>query len=310
MNDKRLGTIIKFIRSKKGLTQEEACSGICDRRTYIRWEKNEIEPSLYNMSKLSYRFNCDLQAYYKLLICDKSHRAWVYKEKLEYYFKQKDWKNLLNLLYEMQSFTEFQDGENKQTLLYYKALYYVEYESDYNQSLQICLEGLKSEDPGFLIDGDYSLITSNVGLSLLNCLACIHNKIEKSDIANKIFLDLINRIDHKIIKEISYYQSIEYEKKLYQTAIYNLSNNLKRAHKYSEALNYINKGIDFSLQNNFLYCLSDLLELKFKLLYLQVDYVESKKAYNLCIHLHLLQNDLIKYNSLVSSLNDEFPNIK
>lgn len=310
MEDKILGDIIKHIRTKNGLSQEEACSGICDRRTYIRWEKNEVEPSVYNLNKLSYRFNCDLQAYYKMLICDKSPRAWLYKEKAEYYLTQKKWTKLITLLEEMEYFQEFREGENKQTILYYKSLYYTQYKKDYTQSIRICLEGLYVENKEYSIDKENSKIYSNVGLSLLNCLACNHNKIGKSDLANKIFINIINRIDNKIIKEMSYYQSIDFEKKLYQTTIYNLSLNLKRKQDYNKALNYITKGIDFSLQHNFLYCLADLFELKFKILYLQENYIEAKKAFNFCINLYLLNNNIKKYDDCISSLNNEFTKIK
>ena len=88
--------------------------------------------------------------------------------------------------------------------------------------IKLCLEGLYEENSDYNIDKGTSKIYSNVGLSLLNCLACNNNKIGKSNIANAIFKELINRIDNKIISELSYYQSIDFEKKLYITAIYNL----------------------------------------------------------------------------------------
>lgn len=310
MIQKKLGDIIKTIRLKKGLSQKEACKGICDRRTYIRWEKNEIEPSIYNINKLSNRFNYDFQAYYKMFICDLSEHAWLYKERAETYLVQKDWTNHYALLKEIDSFHEFQNGENKQTILYYKAIYFSKYKMDFNQSIKLCLEGLKEEDANYSITCQSLSIFSNVGLSLLNCLACNYNKIEKKQLANNIFRNLIEIIDNKIFKDLHYYQSIDFEKKLYQITTYNLSVNLKREKQYIDSLYYINKGIQFSLKHNYLFDLADLFQIKFKLLYLLDNYIEAKTAFNLCINLYLLQNNMKEYNYFTSIIDTEYPKLK
>ncbi len=72
MNFNNLGELLKALRQEKGWSQEEACEGICSKKTYSRWETNENVPTLFYFQALSNHFNCDLQAFYKILCCDGS----------------------------------------------------------------------------------------------------------------------------------------------------------------------------------------------------------------------------------------------
>ena len=86
--------------------------------------------------------------------------------------------------------------------------------------------------------------------------------------------------------------------------------NLKREKQYIDSLYYINKGIQFSLKHNYLFDLADLFQIKFKLLYLLDDYIEAKTAFNLCVNLYLLQNNMKDYNYFTSIIDTEYPKLK
>ncbi len=309
MNYKNFGELLKALRLEKGWSQQEACKDICDRRTYIRWEKNISEPSIFYFNLLSKRFNYDLQAYYKLFICDKSFMAWEYIEKANQYINNNDWVLLYECIEEMQRLSDFTFGENKMTLLYYLALYYNKHIKDYNISINYCIKGLKEEDIRITLDNPIGQIYSNIGLCLLNCLSSNFKKIDKHQQATNIYLSIINNIDNKIIPNLTYYQSSEFEKKLYQTIIHNLCLNYKNHNNISLALEYINKGINFSKQHNYLAKLPDLLELKFKLLYIRGDYKNAKQAYDLCSNLYLFQDRFDEYSYCKRILHSDYPEL-
>jgi|GEM_PF-6934167 len=97
MEQKSFSELLKSLRLKNKWSQEEACEGVCDRRTYIRWEKGISEPSDYYLHLLSYRFNYDLQAYYKVFICNKSLSDLAYKQESYKHVENQDWPSLKNL---------------------------------------------------------------------------------------------------------------------------------------------------------------------------------------------------------------------
>ncbi len=310
MNYNNFGELLKSLRIKRGWSQEEACKDVCDRRTYIRWEKNESEPSLYYFHRLSEHFNCDLQAYYKLFICDETLLARKYKDKAEGYIINNEWQLLYVYMGEMKKLKDFSIGENKMTLLYYEALYYFEYVKEYNVSIDYCINGLKEEDDTLSIENLDGKIYSNIGLCLLNCLSCNLNKLNDPQKATTIYLKIIDSIDNKLIPGLTYYQSTEFEKKLYQTIIHNLCQNYEQDNDISSSLKYVNKGIDFSLKHDYLNKLADLFELKFKLLYELNNYEESKKAYDSCINLYLMQNRMDEYLYSKNLIHTKYPKLK
>lgn len=309
MDYKNFGELLKSIRKEKGWSQEEACKGVCDRRTYIRWEKGVSEPTDYYLHLLSFHFNYDLQAYYKVFICNESMRAYTAKKKAENLIERADWKQLSIYIKELKTYPEFQTGENKENLIYYNILYYYEFEKDYSTAIKYCVDGLRIENNAITLENPTDKIYSNIGICILNCLAICLNKISKIYQSNQIYMGIMKNIEHKIIPEITYYQSTEFEKKIYQVAAYNLGLNYKRINDIELALLYINKGIDFSIKHHYLNFLADLLRIKFKLLYAKKHYKESKLVFNECINLYLLQNKFDEYNNCKEALENEYPNI-
>ncbi|BCN28830.1 helix-turn-helix domain-containing protein [Anaeromicropila herbilytica] len=304
-----LGELLKSLRESKNLSQEDTCKGICDRRTYIRWEKNEVEPSNHNLHLLSNRLNYDIQAYYKFLIRNTSPNVWDLKQNAESCIDNEDWAKLLHYIHEMEQTSHFKTSENAALLCYYKALYNNCYLHNYTISLDYCVQGLQYENPSFSINTFEIIFYSNTDLCLLNCLACNLNKLNRPQEANHIFSQMIQSIDKKLIPEITYYQSTEFETKIYQIAIYNLTLNYQRCNDHKTALHYIEKGIQFLLSSNSLYNLANLLKLKFKTLYALENYKESSDAYKLCLGLYQLENKEAIIEECKSSINSDYPKL-
>lgn len=309
MEFNNLGELLKSLRLEKGWSQEEACKDICDRRTYLRWEKNICEPSIYYFNLLSNRFNYDLNAYYKIFICDKSLTAWRHKEAANQYVNSNNWAELYVFINNIKNLPDFSLGENKMTVQYYHALYHNKFTNNYELSSKYCIEGLKEEDINITLAKPIGKIYSNIGLCLLNCLSSNYKKTKKYNLATEIYLTIINNIESKLIPNITYYQSFNFEKKLYQTIINNLCLYYMQSDNILLALNYVNKGISFSNQYHYLDKLPDLLEIKFKLLYLQNEYKLAKEIYRLCVGLYQLQNRIDEYLYCEKLLYNQYPEL-
>ncbi len=310
MFHENFGEFLKSLRIEKGWTQDEICYDICDRRNYIRWEKNLSVPSFYHLNLLSNRLNYDLISFYKFYTCNQSVTVYELIRKAENCIYSKEWTGLYELIQKMLSLKDFESGENKENLCYYEASYYYAYKEDYSMSISKCIEGLKEESFSEQFETSYNNINTNIGLCLLNCLACNYDITDNADKASKIFHNIINSIDNKIIPEITFYQSTEFEKKLYQIVTHNLSLNYKRNNNYTKALEYAEKGIAFSLSHDFLHQLADLLEIKFKVLYDLGEYNQSAQTYQLCINTYLLQNRQEEYHKCIETVNTEFIKLK
>lgn len=309
MNYNNFGELLKAMRIERKWSLDEACSGVCNRRTYIRWENNESDPTSYYLHMLSNHFNCDLQAFYKLFICNETARAWTYKEKAEKLLQAADWVALYNCILEMEQISEFSSGENKQSICYYYSLYYYIYKKDYQQSIDYCINRLNIEDSSITFEFPIGKIYSNVGLCLLNCLAI--NFEHKGDI-NKcilVFKSILDIIDEKIIPDMTFYQSSDFEKKLYQAMCYNISLRYFQEDKLEEALKYAEKGINFSCKYHYMFHLTQILKLKFKILYKQKNYQEARSIYDSYYNLHLLETDQTTNIDEIELLHQDYSEI-
>lgn len=309
MEQKNFSDLLKNLRLQKNWSQEEACEGVCDRRTYIRWEKGISEPSDYYLHLLSYRFNYDLQAYYKVFICNKSMSVFTHKQEAYRYISGSNWKSLKEFTDKIQVLPEFQTGEALQNIIYFKALYALKFEENYSLSINYCLEGLQIENNLVTLNNPTEKIFSNVGICTLNCLASTLTMLDKKEEAIKIYIGIMANIEDKIIPNISHYQSVEFEKNIYQVTAYNIGYSYQFSKEFRLALHYVNRGIDFSIQHHYLNKLAKLLELKFKILYQIEEYEEAKQTFSQCMSLNLLQNKTKQYKHGLEDLYSIYPKI-
>ncbi len=304
-----LGELLLALRKDRKLSQKDVYQNICDPRIYIRWEKNLCIPTSHSLNLLSSRLNYDLNAYYKLLTCDKTAIAADYIEKTNKCINEMDWHSLYKYIQEMHDLPDFKDGENKMNLLYCQAIYHYAFTNDYTSAMDYCIDGLKIENPKFKLTTPINRITSNVELCLLNCISNVLFVKEDYNTAIIIYSSIIENIECKIIPALKYYQSIDFEKQFYQLATHNLTLIYKKQQKIPLSLEYIDKGIDFSIKQNYIGRLGDLYELKFEVLYLLEDYENSRHAYDSCLVFYYETKKLEDYNRCKEYLTSKYPNL-
>lgn len=310
MKNTDFGSLLKELRKMSRLTQTDACKGICSLRQYVRLENNESEPSMYLVQLLSHRFNYDLLSYYKLIYCDQTLQANALKTEADELVKNGDYKKLQHLISAIQIMPEFQKGENLQCLYYYKALIACFYTQDYMQAVNFCISGLHIEDTSITRSNLNGKISSNVGLSLLNTMACAFFKLSNTQKAIEIWSRILVDIEKKMSANFSYYQSsIEFVKQLYLSTSYNIGIQKTLSENYQSAIEYFDKGIHFATQYNCTYYLTNIVRQKMRVLYTLKRFDEARKSYDICMGLYLLKNEVTELKACEKIMKEDFPEL-
>lgn len=281
MNYKHFGELLRELRETRNMTREQLALGICTPKQIYRLEKGVYEPSLYLLNQLSMKFNVDLNNYFKMFLSNKSGIAFDGIKEINKAVEKNDVITLKNLINEYENLPEFMHGENKQHILYGKALCESLMNQNYQQSFQYCMEGLRIENPDFSLDAIREGVYSNVGLALLNCVSRNYMALNKLNEGIKVLIDMLYIIEHFILTPpYAIYKASEFSKNIYLNTIYNLCAYLLRTKKIAESLTYVNKGINFSLKEYNLRFLPELLTMKFRLLYSMENFAEAKEYYD------------------------------
>lgn len=302
------GDLLKAIRKERGWTQAQACENVCDRRTYIRWETNVAEPSIYYLYRLSAHFNYDFQTYYRILLCDVTYQAQKYKSMADQAIEKRDWDALIQLVEKIENHEEFQLTPNKQAVHYYKAVYFFN-KGDSKKSKQHILTGLKLEDETIDLENPLGKIHSNAGICLLNCYATVCLAEKNVELAKKIFDHALNSLVCKIMPQISHYQSTDFELKTSQAISYNLAICYWKENDYEKSLSYSQKGIQFALNYNCMSYFSFLTSIQFQNLYKLERYEEAKHYSTLCLNLFWLQGYTDFYKECLDIIKNDCPKL-
>lgn len=307
MNYSHFGELLKEIRTSYNITLEELAKGICSIRQLSRIENGNSNPSLYILHNISKKLNIDLQKYYRIYFSSKSFIAHDFKSKLTILISNADLQELRELISKIENMDEFKEDENRQYILYGKAICNTHIDKDYHQSIEYCIEGLGIEDPDFSIDLIKSKLYSKIGLTILNLLASNYNRIgekQKSfDIIESIFLVLDNHISNV---SLNMYGSLDFEKKLYQSTAYNLSVLYMNKLDYNKSLEYVDKGIVFSKNENYMRFFPELLAQKSRLLFKMGFKDDSYSSFQDCLGFYRVCRKEEDIKKLEKEIEDTF----
>ena len=307
MNYNHFGEVLKYIRISNNMTLEQLSDGICSVRQLSRIESGNNNPSVYVLHNLSKKLNIDLQEYYRVYFTSKSFLAYNIKSELSLLISKSNLDELKELLTKIEPMDEFQDGENRQYVLYGKAMCSTYFSKDYSQSNDYCFEGLSIEDSNFNIDLIQDKLYSNVGLTMINLIASNYNSLGEKEKSFSIIESLFKILDNFIFNTtFNMYQSLDFEKKLYQSTSYNLSVLYMNKLHFDKSMEYVEKGIRLSKDKNYVRFLPELLAQKSRLLFKMGLSDESYKLFNDCLSFYRIfreEKDIVK---LEKEIQDKF----
>ena len=189
------GELLKSIRISNNMTLEDLSNEICSVRQLSRIESGVNNPSIYVLHNLSKRLNINLQEYYRIYFTSKSFLAYNIKSKISLLISQSKLDELKELITDIEDNEEFQEGENRQYILYAKAICSTYFSKNYHQSNEYCFEGIRIEDIKFNINFIPNKLYSSVALTMINLIASNYNGLGESDKSFKISESIFKILD-------------------------------------------------------------------------------------------------------------------
>ncbi|PEA12030.1 transcriptional regulator [Bacillus thuringiensis] len=237
-----LGITIKELRIKKNISQSELCHGICSQSQISKIEKGVIYPSSILLYQLSERLGIDPNHIFALT----QNKKIKYVENVKYVIKdclkQKQYKELYEIVKKEKNLNNFQTKEEQQFLIWHEAIAIFMVERSIKTALDLLNHALKLT----LTNSDF---LSEREIDIMQTMAIFHGEnkeYEKSITILRRCLTNFNKLDFPRDKEIKL------------KIIFNLAKNLGHANQHEEAIKYNDMGIQLAINLNTLYLLGEL----------------------------------------------------
>ncbi|PRT01308.1 helix-turn-helix domain-containing protein [Bacillus wiedmannii] len=241
-----LGITIKELRIKKNISQSELCHGICSQSQISKIEKGVIYPSSILLYQLSERLGIDPNNIFALT----QNKKLKYVQNVKYVMidctKQKEYKELYEIVKKEKNENNFQSREDKQFLLFYEAIAIYRVNNETKLALTLLNNALK-------------LTVTNIDclsereIDIMQSIAILYaenKEYEKSINILKRCLRNFDNLDFPRDKEIKL------------KVVFNLTKCLNLMDQYKESIKYSDKGIKIAINLNTLYLLGELYYLK------------------------------------------------
>ncbi|MED3025597.1 MULTISPECIES: helix-turn-helix domain-containing protein [Bacillus cereus group] len=241
-----LGITIKELRMKKNISQSELCDGICSQSQISKIEKGIIYPSSILLYQLSERLGVDPNNIFALTQNKKLKYVQNVKHVMMDCAKQKQYKELYEIVKKEKNENNFQSREDKQFLLWYEAIAIYRVNNTTKLALTLLNTALK-----LTITNVDCLSEREIDIMQSIAILYAENKeYEKSINILKRCLTNFNKLDFPRDKEIKL------------KVFFNLTKCLNLMDQYEESIRYSDKGIKMAINLNTLYLLGELYYLK------------------------------------------------
>ncbi|UKS63320.1 helix-turn-helix domain-containing protein [Bacillus toyonensis] len=241
-----LGITIKEIRIKKNISQSELCHGICSQSQISKIEKGMIYPSSILLYQLSERLGIDPNNIFALT----QNKKLKYVKNVKYVMrdcaKQKQYKELYEIVKQEKKQNNFQSKEDKQFLIWHEAIAIFEVNRSTKTALTLLNHALKLT----LTNSDF---LSEREIDIMQTMAIFYaerKEYEKSINILRRCLTNFNKLDFPRDKEIKL------------KIILNSAKFLDLTYQHEEAIKYLDKGIKLAINLDTLYLLGELYYLK------------------------------------------------
>ncbi|EJR33023.1 MULTISPECIES: helix-turn-helix domain-containing protein [Bacillus cereus group] len=241
-----LGITIKELRIKKNISQSELCHGICSQSQISKIEKGMIYPSSILLYQLSERLGIDPNNIFALT----QNKRLKYVENVKYVIKdclkQKQYKELYEIVKKEKTLNNFQTKDEKQFLMWHEAIAIFMVDKSIKTALDFLNNALKLT----LTNSDF---LSEREIDIMQTMAIFYaenKEYEKSINIFKRCLTNFNKLDFPRDKEIKL------------KLMLNLAKCFDFTYQHEEAIKYIDKGIKLAINLNTLYLLGELFYLK------------------------------------------------
>ncbi|WP_242309272.1 helix-turn-helix domain-containing protein [Bacillus cereus group sp. BfR-BA-01524] len=237
-----LGITIKELRIKKNISQSELCHGICSQSQISKIEKGVIYPSSILLYQLSERLGIDPNHIFALT----QNKKIKYVENVKYVIKdclkQKQYKELYEIVKREKNLNNFQTNEEKQFLIWHEAIAIFMVERSIKTALDLLNHALK-------LTLTNSNFLSEREIDIMQTMAIFHGENKEYEKSITILRRCLNNFN-----KLAFPRDKEIKLKI----IFNLAKNLGHANQHEEAIKYNDMGIQLAINLNTLYLLGEL----------------------------------------------------
>ncbi|MBE7137329.1 helix-turn-helix domain-containing protein, partial [Bacillus toyonensis] len=221
-----LGITIKELRIKKNISQSELCHGICSQSQISKIEKGMIYPSSILLYQLSERLGVDPNNIFALTQNKKLKYVKNVKYVMRDCVKQKQYKELYEIVKKEKNENNFQLTEDKQFLIWYEAIAIYRVNNSTKAALTLLNNALK-----LTLTNVDCLSEREIDIMQSTAILYAENKeYEKSINMLKKCLTNFNKLDFPRDKEIKL------------KIILNLAKCLDFTYQHEEAIKHLDKG--------------------------------------------------------------------
>ncbi|WP_064094113.1 helix-turn-helix domain-containing protein [Rossellomorea aquimaris] len=142
----RVGEQIKELRRHFGLSQQELCKNICSQSFISRVESGDISPSANLLYRLSMRLGIDINYFLESVYVSRMDYVQEVLHQLGEALKMKNYEQIKELVEYEKENPLFKQFKNKQTLLWYEAIYLYKVHQDYKQAMSLLDEALSMKE--------------------------------------------------------------------------------------------------------------------------------------------------------------------
>lgn len=280
-----LGTIIRELRKKKGLSQKELAEGICSLKQLSRIENNTSEASTYVIYELSFRLGENLLDYFPYAELEEPF-LWKKKiDELEQYYSEERYQEM----YRQSKILKDDELVRSFVFLRQRINWYFGIAAGYCQpaeafSAEDFLNLIALTHPFTKVSDIWQANLKPFELRILNAAIFVHLRAERYDIAEEWLLKAITILDR------CYF---EVKDNAYLNFFYNLSRLYFYRQEYKKALQVADQGLRLCQENNILYQVAGLSNIKGRSLYC----LGRKEEALLYMNLFLQLNDFLGENS-------------
>lgn len=287
MHKNNLGKIIKELRKKKNLTQQELAYDLCSISQLYRIEKGLHFPSAFLIEGFSKRLCENLFKYNFFSNCNYPVYFFDFFDNLEHLRLKRQYKSILSLINLISHNPKYKYDINlpniKQLLGWYKGISISNNQNKF-VSVDYYFDLLRLTN-NFSLSNDINFKTLTIyEIKIVCSIGITYLKLEKYNLAKEIFFLIIENINY-LDSDTSFPLLCE--------IYYNISKLFYIERDYSKAIEYANLGISLCIYNYFSYFLADLFYILGKCYEYLNDTKNAIENYNKFIYLY----DIIGHDS-------------
>lgn len=264
------GDLIKTRRKALDITQKELAQGICTQAMISKIERNELNPSMDIMYKISDQLHIPISLFYGGATgnTDDESKINQFKAIIRKQLQQRQYAAIDYLIHNNNEILNNNlSKENKMFFDWMRGILYHYLHNDSEKAIQH-LKNIDLEDPA-----------NNSTIEILNSLGNLYYEKNELDRSQIFFEEAVLCLN----------ETIRHEVKI--KLIFNHALCLKDMKKNGESLQLIVGGIDLNVESNSLYLLGDLLYQKGLILAEMEEYLDAIEPLQTAINIFRLQNN-------------------